>query len=133
MKRVQIRSYFWSVFSCIWIEYGDLLHKSQYSNQIQVNSGNSGNFKVILSFRKLLQNRILLSKRSGIYLGKFYKVTLRKKCPHKELFLICIFPHSALIWSDTSYLLVFSPNVGKYRPEKTPYLDIFHTVCLVPT
>ena len=23
---------------------------------------------------------------------------------------------------------VFCPNAGKYRPEKTPYLDIFHTV-----
>ena len=23
---------------------------------------------------------------------------------------------------------VFSPNVGKYGPEKTPYLDKFHTV-----
>ena len=24
VKSVQIRSYFWSVFSCIWTEYGDL-------------------------------------------------------------------------------------------------------------
>ena len=23
---------------------------------------------------------------------------------------------------------VFSPNTGKYGPEKTPYLDTFHTV-----
>ena len=23
---------------------------------------------------------------------------------------------------------VFSPNAGKYGPEKTPYLDTFHTV-----
>ena len=23
---------------------------------------------------------------------------------------------------------VFSPNAGKYGPEKTPYLDSFHTV-----
>ena len=23
---------------------------------------------------------------------------------------------------------VFSPNSGKYGPEKTPYLDTFHTV-----
>ena len=23
---------------------------------------------------------------------------------------------------------VFSPNAGKYRPEKTPYLDTFHAV-----
>ena len=28
----------------------------------------------------------------------------------------------------TLYLSVFSPNAGKYAPEKTPYLDTFHTV-----
>ena len=27
-----------------------------------------------------------------------------------------------------SYLSVFSQNAGKYGPEKTPYLDTFHTV-----
>ena len=27
-----------------------------------------------------------------------------------------------------TYLSVFSPNAGKYRPEKTPYLDTFHAV-----
>ena len=26
------------------------------------------------------------------------------------------------------YLSVFSPNAGKYGPEKTPYLDTFHTI-----
>ena len=26
------------------------------------------------------------------------------------------------------YFPVFSPNTGKYRPEKTPYLDNFHAV-----
>ena len=25
-----------------------------------------------------------------------------------------------------SHLSVFSPNAGKYGPEKTPYLDTFH-------
>ena len=24
---------------------------------------------------------------------------------------------------------IFSPNIGKCRPEKTPYLDSFHAVC----
>ena len=24
---------------------------------------------------------------------------------------------------------LFSPNAGKYGPEKTPYLDTFHAVC----
>ena len=29
---------------------------------------------------------------------------------------------------NTPYLSVFSPNAGKYGPEKIPYLDTFHTV-----
>ena len=37
VKSVQIRSYFWSVFSCIRIEYGDLRSKSAYSIRIQEN------------------------------------------------------------------------------------------------
>ena len=24
--------------------------------------------------------------------------------------------------------MIFSPNMGKYRPEKPPYLDTFHTI-----
>ena len=31
MKSNQIRSYIWSAFTCVWIEYGHLLHKSPYS------------------------------------------------------------------------------------------------------
>ena len=41
--------------------------------------------------------------------------SLREKCPQKEYFLVRIFPE-------------FNPNMGKNRPEKTPYLDTFHTV-----
>ena len=29
---------------------------------------------------------------------------------------------------DTPYLSIFSPNAGKYGPEKTPYLNTFHAV-----
>ena len=32
------------------------------------------------------------------------------------------------IWRDTEYLSAFSPNTGKYGPEKTLYLDNFHAV-----
>ena len=38
LKSVQIRSYFWSVFSCIPTEYRDLLRKSPYSVGIQENT-----------------------------------------------------------------------------------------------
>ena len=56
--------------------------------------------------------------------------TLCEKCPDTEFFLVRIFRHSDWIRRGAEYLSVFIPNTGKYRPEKTPYLDIFHTVRL---
>ena len=56
------------------------------------------------------------------------RLTLREKCPNMEFFLVRIFPHSDWIRRDTMYLSVFSPNAGKYRPEKAPCLNIFHTL-----
>ena len=38
VKSVQIRSFFWSVFSCIRTKYGDLMFKSPYSIQIRGNT-----------------------------------------------------------------------------------------------
>ena len=38
VKSVQIRSFFWSVFSRIRTEYRDLLHKSRYSVRIQISN-----------------------------------------------------------------------------------------------
>ena len=36
---VQIWTFFWSVFSCIWSEYADLQSKSLYSVRIKENTG----------------------------------------------------------------------------------------------
>ena len=38
VKSVQLRSYFWSVFTCIRTEYGDLRSISAYSLRIQENT-----------------------------------------------------------------------------------------------
>ena len=38
MKSVQIRSFFWSVFSCVRNEYGDLLREPLYLVRIQENT-----------------------------------------------------------------------------------------------
>ena len=35
-----------------------------------------------------------------------------------EVFLVRVFLHSKWIWRDTPYISVFSPNAGKYGPEK---------------
>ena len=53
---------------------------------------------------------------------------MREKRPNAEFFLVRILPHSDRIRRDTEYLFVFSPNAGKYGPEKTPYLDTFHAL-----
>ena len=53
---------------------------------------------------------------------------LRENCPDTEFLLVCIFLHSDWIRRDTPYLSLFSPNAGKYGPEKNPYLDTFHAV-----
>ena len=58
---------------------------------------------------------------NGFFLEKYFK-----RC------VICIFYKEywilLIVWKVSSYLSVFSPNAGKYRPDKTPYLDIFHAV-----
>ena len=38
VKSIQIRSYFWSVFSCIWTECGEIWSISLYSVRIQENT-----------------------------------------------------------------------------------------------
>ena len=54
----------------------------------------------------------------------------RKKSPYSELFWSAFFTDFPAFGLNTEryYLSVFSPNAGKYRPEITPYLDIFHAV-----
>ena len=43
-------------------------------------------------------------------------------------FLVCVFPHSDWIRRDTLHLPVFSPNTGKYVPEKHR-IRIFFSKC----
>ena len=47
-----------------------------------------------------------------------------------RVFLARIFPRSDWIRRDTEYLSVFSPNVGKYGPEKL-HTDTFYAVNLL--
>ena len=66
--------------------------------------------------------------KEDMYLGTYEISTM-------ELSLVGIFSNP---WKVSKYGVfsgpyfpVFSPNTGKYRPEKTPYLDTFHTVFII--
>ena len=50
---------------------------------------------------------------------------LRKKCPNTEFFVVRIFHYSDWIRRLTEEISVFSPNTGKYGPEKLRILTIF--------
>ena len=58
----------------------------------------------------------------------FLTFSLHEKCLNTELFLVRIFLHSDQIRRETPYLSVFNLNVGKYGPEKAPYLDTSRSV-----
>ena len=76
-------------------------------------------------FQKFSEPIITRRNRNSNLPAYFPLHVLCEKCPNTEFFLVRIFPHSH--WTR-SYLSVFSPNVGKYGPEKSPYLDTFHAV-----
>ena len=56
---------------------------------------------------------------------------MRKKCSNTEFFLVCIqskYKKTRIRKSSVCGHSVFSPNTGKYGPEKAPYVNIFQAV-----
>ena len=92
---------------------------------------NSSSFRIssfFMTIRKLLFHQafslfgpILFDRDCSVL---HFSTPLREKCSNTEFFLVRIFPH--LDW-------IFSPNAGKYRLAKTPYLDTFHAVLTLST
>ena len=62
VKSVQIRSFFWSVFSCIRTEYGNLRSKSPYSVRIQKNTDQKKKTPYLDEFSR----RVTLPKKQSI-------------------------------------------------------------------
>ena len=62
----------------------------------------------------------------------FIAMNLSNRADHiRSFFLVCIFLYSDWIRRFMELISVFSRNTGKYGPEKTPYLDTFHTVYIL--
>ena len=69
--------------------------------------------RYLLRYEPTVENLCYESSSEKLIVKCFYKNgSLREKCPNTEFFLVHI----------------FSPNTGKYGPEKTKYLYTFHTV-----
>ena len=77
--------------------------------------------KIFTNSMRIFTNVIISSCFTFWCRGDPSRHSLREKCPYSEFFLVRIFPHSDWIWRDTEYLTVFSPNEGKYGPERFKY------------
>ena len=90
---------------------------------------------IIINFEHVIADWVTYSIYCLLILSSFrpclfIHLSLCEKCPNTELFLVHIFLQSDWIRRDTLYLSAFSPNAGKYGPEKTPYFDTFHAMRL---
>ena len=109
------------------------LHSAVHSSSVSVSLTNWLNKVDTKPFKTLLKvevpSNLETPKISWIIINGH--LSLSGKCPNTNFFLVRIFPHSDWIQRDTKYLSVFSPNARKYGPEKPPYLDTFHAVCII--
>ena len=70
-KSVQMRSFFWFVFSCIRIKYEDLLRKSPYSVQIRENTNQEKLRFGQFSHRKFFFLNITVKSLQKVFLRKY--------------------------------------------------------------
>ena len=82
MKSVQIRSFSWSIFSCIWTEYGDLRSSSPCSVRIRENTDQKNSVFGHFSRSVRLQKKYPMLKKSSLTsnLFKNYFKTLKETC-----------------------------------------------------
>ena len=81
-KSVQIRSFFWAVFSCFRTEYGDLWSKSLYSVRIQEKTEQKKVIKEINSIYTALVKLVKIffnsvSKKRFLVSNQFYETELK--------------------------------------------------------
>ena len=84
VKSVQIRRFFWSVFSCIWAEYGSLRSISPYSMQ---ENADQKNLRVWTLFTQYVDK--VLCRVAHEYIESIFCSLLKKeKCSKMKYFAI---------------------------------------------
>ena len=81
-------------------------------------------FRLIHSLREVCQNKVFNNSHAAF----IWENTTARKVSKYEVISGTYFPVFGLNTERYFVSLRFSPNAGKYRPEITPYLDIFHAV-----
>ena len=107
----------------IWMNFGLLQVKAPFRKIVAMHK----------SIDVLKSDAIKILPATFTYCGPTSKITTKSFTAWKVslfgVFLVRILPHSKWIPTDTPYLTVFSPNAGKYGPEKLRIRTLF-TQCL---
>ena len=106
VKSVQIRSFFWSVFSCIWTEYGDLRSKYPYSVRMQENTDQK-KLRIWTIFTQCKENSLnILKKQYKMPFSNCVIVNCRTSRYQKEKSSFKL-PTSNFIFASFMYILFF--------------------------
>ena len=81
-------------------------------------------FRLIHSLREVCQKKVFNDSHSAF----IWKNTIAKKESKYGVISVTYFPVFGMNTERYFVSLRLSPNAGKYRPEITPYLGIFHAV-----
>ena len=133
MKSVQIRSFSWSLFSCIWAEYGDLRGQSSYLFQIQENKDQK-KLRIWTIFTQWL-----LFDKSIIVINKCNHSKVFRKISFARILWYTQVNTLGKVWNLFSfsgfYMFVFEETLKIPRtvvwnaylgPWKTSMMDLFH-------
>ena len=122
VKSVQIRSHFWSAFSCIRTKYRKIRTRNNFV---------FGQFSRSVSFPIFFASNF------------FHLFWIFEYCTGYIIFRVLLFfVHFSVLsytaWKASKYGVISGPhfpifglNTGKYGPEITPYLDTFHAVIVI--
>ena len=93
-------------------------------NGIQNEARYSRNLSILMSSR--VQSNLLVFFVSLLCI--ISQQPLRAKSPDMKFFLVPVFSYLYWMRRCTILITIFSPNTGKYIPEKTPNSDTFRVV-----
>ena len=115
VKIVQMRSFFWSVFSCIRAEYGDIRSKSQYLVRIQENTDHKNSlfdtFHAVLVVVNIRTNLRLLAASLSKYVWIYIKLLL----PGTDYSSL---DESQILWYQFGKKTCYILKVSKFYVEK---------------
>ena len=121
VKSVQIRSIFWSMFSRIRTEYGEILRISPYSVRMRKDTDQK-KIRIWILFTQWCLQPVIISRLSSTFYVSTIKSCL-KEIWTKKYILVC---HICLLKSEPKYFLMVTSLTAQFLKINLPYSNDLH-------